>query len=934
MRRYIGSLIETLKNYGFKKQFNPNKKELSTNLFKDCRHRKLGLETLEDRRVLAVLTVNSNLDSVAGDNFLSLREAIAVVNDNDLGIIAELGRTLTAGENSQINTFGGAQPLGINDTVVFDSMLHGQTILLVQGTALAPTRSIIINGPGADLLTIDAAGNDSDTTMKNGTGTSVFGINISGNTSTKISGLTLQGGDRGGQVLTSLTHGGAIQAVVATGGMLELSDLIIQDNHSVADGGGIGVTVNDGGIFNLSQSIVKENSALFGGGISLRVVGETSRATVETVVVDSNFTIDSVVGDSGRDGGGIIIVNGELSQLGFSAPGIVTISSSRISNNVAGSLDEIEDFPGKYDGTGSGGGIYASTLLHNVGSSVLNARTIILDSEISNNIGTKSGGGIEFSTGLAELSFNTFAPIVNSTISGNQATTGGGIYFVGDDEGFTNVPDQMILRHSTVTNNIAGGLNTALTPGFSYRGGGGISIRGPVVIGTGGPTEILEVTLDHSIISGNSHVCDLHNECSYRWTYESPDVGVVTEIDAPPTPVLLKANYTIVGTDLGPIAGGTDPSGQLVYKVHLDGTGNQVNVNPLLGPLADNGGYLLPDGTHVLTHALRNGSPAIDAGDMNAVAGMGGVPHFDQRGPGFTRVFEWSPGGIKIDIGAYERQQVDPAVFDADFEHDGDVDGNDFLIWQRNFGVGMGHAEGDADFDLDVDGDDLAIWRDQYGLGLSGLSGLTLDGVAIEGNSAYFSGGGIYTTEGNSTSGILLKNSTISTNSANSYSSGIVDSSGGAAIVNSTITLNTSTYSVGSGVFGSGTWLANTIVAGNSNSSGPSDLSGSFSSNSRHNFIGYDPNLTNGINDDGGTGNMNQVGESAAIDGMLSTLDYWGGSTKTHKLLEDSDAINAGDNALVALYGLEYDQRGFDRIADNNFDLVDIGAIESAFEDF
>ena len=42
-------------------------------------------------------------------------------------------------------------------------------------------------------------------------------------------------------------------------------------------------------------------------------------------------------------------------------------------------------------------------------------------------------------------------------------------------------------------------------------------------------------------------------------------------------------------------------------------------VDPLLGPLADNGGP-------TLTHALLPGSPAINAGDPTAVAGVGGVP--------------------------------------------------------------------------------------------------------------------------------------------------------------------------------------------------------------------------------------------------------------------------------------------------------------------
>ena len=60
--------------------------------------------------------------------------------------------------------------------------------------------------------------------------------------------------------------------------------------------------------------------------------------------------------------------------------------------------------------------------------------------------------------------------------------------------------------------------------------------------------------------------------------------------------------------------------------------GDQVGVNPLLGPLADNGGP-------TMTHALLAGSPAIDAGDPAALAGMGGIPMFDQRGaPFYARI--------------------------------------------------------------------------------------------------------------------------------------------------------------------------------------------------------------------------------------------------------------------------------------------------------
>jgi probable HAF family extracellular repeat protein len=61
-----------------------------------------------------------------------------------------------------------------------------------------------------------------------------------------------------------------------------------------------------------------------------------------------------------------------------------------------------------------------------------------------------------------------------------------------------------------------------------------------------------------------------------------------------------------------------------------------LHVNPMLGPLQNNGGP-------TQTRALLPGSPAIDAGDNT------GAPMWDQRGPGYPRIEH----GI-IDIGAFE----------------------------------------------------------------------------------------------------------------------------------------------------------------------------------------------------------------------------------------------------------------------------------------
>ena len=57
------------------------------------------------------------------------------------------------------------------------------------------------------------------------------------------------------------------------------------------------------------------------------------------------------------------------------------------------------------------------------------------------------------------------------------------------------------------------------------------------------------------------------------------------------------------------------------------------------------------------------------------------------------------------------------AVETADFDEDGDIDGFDFLAWQRGSGTmgGATLAQGDGNADGNVDGVDLAIWETQYG---------------------------------------------------------------------------------------------------------------------------------------------------------------------------------------------------------------------------
>src|SRR5262249_10129176 len=72
----------------------------------------------------------------------------------------------------------------------------------------------------------------------------------------------------------------------------------------------------------------------------------------------------------------------------------------------------------------------------------------------------------------------------------------------------------------------------------------------------------------------------------------------------------------------------------------LTGPGDQINIDPMLGPLQANGGL-------TFTHALLPGSPAINAGDPTFTP----PPSYDQRGSPFHRVVNG-----RIDIGSFEMQ--------------------------------------------------------------------------------------------------------------------------------------------------------------------------------------------------------------------------------------------------------------------------------------
>ncbi len=97
--------------------------------------------------------------------------------------------------------------------------------------------------------------------------------------------------------------------------------------------------------------------------------------------------------------------------------------------------------------------------------------------------------------------------------------------------------------------------------------------------------------------------------------------------------------------------------------------------------------------------------------DLNDLLGNGGWARSDAR---FT---EGLLGEMYISSKWDGRVYIvsNSIPYDADFDEDGEVDGRDFLIWQRNFNTTDGYGSlGDANHDGFVNQTDLAIWQDQY----------------------------------------------------------------------------------------------------------------------------------------------------------------------------------------------------------------------------
>lgn len=363
------------------------------------------------------------------------------------------------------------------------------------------------------------------------------------------------------------------------------------------------------------------------------------------------------------------------------------------------------------DVTGDGGAIHSVENLELVGVSVVN------------NYAVGNGGGVYHRAGSTGGTLR----IDGSTIANNEATLdGGGVW------SNTNLPAEPdpdpdpnpivgVVLNSTVSNNLAGD-----------EGGG--------IMNFDGQLEIRHSTVTANEAAHGSGVVSFGDALTKTLVYSSIIAGNVINVNDP----LNSADDT--GFDV-------QRSRNVAFNsfeslgYNLIGTGNALlNFNnndqtdvmdPMLRPLGNYGGK-------TQTHALLTGSPAVDSSDPDALLPFIDateddpvVTEFDQRGDPFTRIADGDNDGTpRLDIGAFELPVPEP---NADFDNDSDIDGSDFLAWQRGFGtVNAQPSDGDADNDGDVDADDLQIFSDRYGTinpAESDVPGQTPPATALPGQS-------------------------------------------------------------------------------------------------------------------------------------------------------------------------------------------------------
>jgi hypothetical protein len=375
-------------------------------------------------------------------------------------------------------------------------------------------------------------------------------------------------------------------------------DLDINSNLSIR-GAGMDSTIIDGNsidrVFHIlngktasiAHLAIKNGSHVYslgGGGI----LNDNGTLTLNSVKVDAN------TGSGIRNLFEQITLNNSLvsnnSERGIdNFQGTVILNNSTITSNMGGIENNSGNIILNYTSVKQNLGNYYS-VINLEGDMIVNYSTIDDNpGGISNFMGTitlknstiSNNGTATYGGGIRNESGNQIIgtiAIENSTISGNTAQfSGGGIVNYGS----------VSLNNCTITNNNLTGVAAS---------GGGIC-NGP----NPGYTSL---TMHNSIIAENT-------------SPSSPDCYGDS---------ITSEGYNLIG----------DTSGCLINS----GAGDMAGIDPLLNPLADNGGP-------TLTHKLMSGSPVIDAGDASS------CPFIDQRGVERPQDGDFDESAV-CDIGAFE----------------------------------------------------------------------------------------------------------------------------------------------------------------------------------------------------------------------------------------------------------------------------------------
>jgi hypothetical protein len=270
-------------------------------------------------------------------------------------------------------------------------------------------------------------------------------------------------------------------------------------------------------------------------------------------------------------------------------------------------------------------------VMHFPGGAVYNDRSelVLLRSAVRRNDfegNWECGGGPGIYSHLGRLTLVSSIVEQNTVTGGGWCRFGGGVLIGGGD---ATIIDSLIRDNRDVQTgggvDAAGSvrmINCTVSGNSAQEDGGGVHVS------AGG-----EVELHNCTVIGNSAAESGGGLC------QASGSGSVAISDS-----IVYGNTSPAGPDCWGefVSGGHNLIGDTSgCTLTGDLTGNLVGVDPLLGPLQDNGGP-------TFTHALLPGSPAIDAGDP-----AGCLPATDQRGEPRHRDGDCD-GDFRCDMGAFE----------------------------------------------------------------------------------------------------------------------------------------------------------------------------------------------------------------------------------------------------------------------------------------